>query len=369
LRPLIVSPTDGVGESWYRDAGIEVRIVELPNCRNVLQGWSSSADYETSVRRIMSVIQETQPDVVVANTLNSFYIVDAASRVGKPSVWIIHESYGEAQMRRSINGFAFRNCEEAFGKAYRVVFVSTDTMRLYERYNRHHNFVAVPNGLDARRIDEYIRQVSKAEAAQLIEAPPGKKIITMVGTICQRKDQATLAQAVALIKKERDDFCCYMVGLRDSLSYAGQVKRIITEHNLGEVVKLISETDDVYAYYRASDIFAFTSHVEAFSLAILEAEAFGLPIVTTACCGIHEQVRAEVNAHVIHSSDVAALARHLTELLEDEQTRHWMGRNSREVFDYLVNHDEMIERYERLVLGARMGGALTREEQPRGGNG
>lgn len=118
------------------------------------------------------------------------------------------------------------------------------------------------------------------------------------------------------------------------------------------------ETEEVRPYFRAADIFAFTSHIEAFSRTILEAEAFGLPIVTTPCCGIHEQVRAEVNGLLFEMSDARSLAQHIATLLDDDDRRIWMGRNSRKVFDYLQTYEEMLERYERLILGAWMRGSL-----------
>ncbi len=358
VRPTILSPVGGVGEKWYRDVGISVRVQELPNCRNVLEGWLSKADYQESIRRVMRVIEEEQPDVIIANTLNGFYTVEAATRAGIPSIWIIRESYTQEQMWRSINAFALADCERAFADAYRVVFVSTDTMRLYRQYEARHNFVVVHNGLDASRIDEFIGQISKADAARIIQAPVGKKIITTVGTICERKGQRTLAEAAAILRRQRDDFVCYMVGLREGIPHAEEVKRIIRDNRLEDVVKLIPETDDVRPFLRAADIFAFTSHIEAFSRTILEAEAFGLPIITTPCCGIHEQVRAEVNALLFEMSDARSLARHIATLADDDDKRIWMGRNSRKVFDYLQDYNEMLDRYGRLVFGAWMRGPL-----------
>ncbi len=358
VRPTILSPVGGIGEKWYRDVGINVRLQELPNCRNVLEGWLSKADYQESIKRVMRVIEEEQPDVIIANTLNGFYVVEAATRAGIPSIWIIRESYTQAQMRHSISTFALADCERAFVDAYRVVFVSTDTMRLYRQYETSHNFVVVHNGLDASRIDEFIGQIGKAEAARIIQAPAGKKIVTTVGTICERKRQRTLAEAAAILRRQRDDFVCYMVGLREGIPHAEEVRRIIRDNRLEDVVRLIPETDEVRPFLRAADIFAFTSHIEAFSRTILEAEAFGLPIITTPCCGVHEQVRAEVNALLFEMSDARLLAQHIATLLDDDDRRIWMGGNSRKVFDYLQNYNEMLERYGRLVFGAWMRGPL-----------
>lgn len=359
VHPTVFSPVSGIGESWYREAGIDIYVESLPNYLDEPQGWRSSAAYEATIALIRAILEKKRPDIVIANTLNSFYAIDAATRADIPSVWIIQESYSRKQMRQAIQQFSLPHCEKAFCEAYRVVFVSNNTMQLYWRYNSRHNFVVVHNGLDACDIDRYITRVSNDKAAHIVQAPTGKKILTTVGAICDRKDQLTLAKAVKVLRRKRNDFCCYMVGLRQGYEYFNGVKRFIEENELEKVVKLISETKDVYPYYRASDIFILTSHFEASNRAILEAEAFGLPIITTRCSGIFEQVRGD-NALFFNASNSGELARHIARLLDDDEDRLRMGRNSRSIFEFLLNYGEMIERYEQLAIGGWMWGHLSK---------
>jgi glycosyltransferase involved in cell wall biosynthesis len=311
---------------------------------------------------VQEVLEEEEPDVVIANCLNSFFVINAAQRAGIPSIWIIRESYSQEKMRQELGGFAMPFCERAFSEAYRVVFVSTDAMRLYERYATRHNAVLAHNGLDARRIDAFARDVPKADAANHIQAPVGKTLVTTVGTICTRKDQLTLARAVAILAKKRDDFCCYMVGLREQDPHSREVKQFVEENRLQDLVRLIPETDpdNVLPYMRAADMFVFTSHLEAYSRTILEAEAFSLPIITTVCPGISEQVHGDVNALLFRKSDSVVLARHIARLLDDHDLREQMGLNSRTVFESLWSYDDMLDRYEQLVLGGRMHGTAPR---------
>jgi glycosyltransferase involved in cell wall biosynthesis len=74
--------------------------------------------------------------------------------------------------------------------------------------------------------------------------------------------------------------------------------------------------------------------------------------VTTPCAGIADQVIADVNALVFGIDDATSLALRVSSLLDDEERRSRMGRNSRSIFDCLLQYDEMVERYERLILGA-----------------
>jgi glycosyltransferase involved in cell wall biosynthesis len=68
------------------------------------------------------------------------------------------------------------------------------------------------------------------------------------------------------------------------------------------------------------------------------------------------QVRPNVNALLFDFSDVAKLADHLRALLDDPDRQMQMGRNSRKVFECLLSYDDMLERYEQLVVGASVRG-------------
>ncbi len=355
-RLSVVSPSSGPVEDSYAQQDISVRVepLDLKDATNVMKGWASEYHYESTLARARAILREEQPDVAIANTLFSFYTVEAAAAEAVPCIWIIHESFTPEQMRSHFNGFTLARCERAFSQARYVVFVSEQTRQLFRRYDLTSNTLVIPNGLDPIKIDEYARSTSPAGARLVIGAPPGKTIITMVGTICDRKGQKTLVEAAALLAAERDDFFIYLVGLDESLPYALEIQKLIRASDVAGHVNLVAATPNVFPYYRAADIFAFTSRMESYSLAILEAEAFGLPIVTTNCAGITEQVRDRVNALLFGIDDAEMLADRLRALLDDPVKRAAMAKDSRQVLDCLVNHEEMIERYGALVSGCWM---------------
>ena len=235
-----------------------------------------------------------------------------------------------------------------------MIFVSEETRRLFEYLNAQQNFSVLHKGLPAQPFHEYCAAHSREDAREAVGAPPGAKIILNIGTVCERKDQMTLVRAAALLREKRRDFCCYVVGLRENLPYAQEIQKLAHERNLDGYIKFIPETDDVRPYLRAADIFAFTSHTEASSRVLLEAQACGLPILTTNCGGVREIVCEGANAIIFPFSDAPALAWHLGDLLDNHKKRERMGQASRHVFDFLLSYEEMIARYESLLWGAWM---------------
>ena len=173
-----------------------------------------------------------------------------------------------------------------------------------------------------------------------------------VGTVCERKAQHVLVEAAAKLAQDRRDFVCYLVGAREGLPYLGYVRNLIRARGLEDVVVPVPETNDVWTYLRAADAFVCCSYVEAFSLSVLEAEAFGLPVVSTPCGGLDEQVAWGHSALKFDFGDADALADRLRTLLADDRLRAEMGRQSRAAFDLRLTAEGMLDRYQRAILSA-----------------
>lgn len=75
--------------------------------------------------------------------------------------------------------------------------------------------------------------------------------------------------------------------------------------------------------------FALPSHAEAMPMAVLEAMAWGLPIVATNVGGIPHAVRDGEDGLLVDVGDVAALGSALTALLTDHDRRAAMGASAR----------------------------------------
>lgn len=352
VDPIVFSPMPGPGSEWYRRESIPVRVEDLPHARHFLEAKWTPGEYAVTLQRLGDLLMELQPSVVVANTLGNFPMIEAAARLGFPSVWIIHESYTEAQMIALHSPFALSRCRAAFTLADRALIASHATARLFAGVNTRNTIEVIHNGLEAAAIEEYLGQVSPAEAKAILREPAGRKRLTAVGTVCERKGQHTLVEAAARLRQAgRDDFLVALVGVREtSQSYVNYIRALMDRENLHDYIALIPETNDVRPHWRATDVFVCASHVEAFSRSMLEAEAFGVPICSTPCCGADEQVVWDRNAFRFDFGDSKALAGHLERLLADDDLRRRMGAASRAVYECHFTNNDMLERYERLIL-------------------
>lgn len=352
LVPQVVSSLAGAGAEVYCASHVPVAILDEPWSRRFIDAQWTPRAYEAAQDRLIGKISRDRPDIVIANTLLTFPVVEAAARLGIPSLWIIHESYSAEVLARLFSPYARHKCESAFALASRVIPASHDTAALFRRCDVRHNIRVIHNGIDPASIDHYCREVSQRQAQDSLDLDPAKAHIITVGTVCERKGQHTLIEAAAILAAMRRDFVVHLIGVRDAVPYANYIRHLVKRRRLADCVNLVSETRDVFNWYRAADIFAFTSHMETFSRAILEAEAFSLPIVSTPCEGLGEQVVWTQNALRFEKNDAPVLANHLGKLVGDRKLRESMGRKSRAVFDAHSTFDDMLDRYQAVIQQA-----------------
>ena len=115
---------------------------------------------------------------------------------------------------------------------------------------------------------------------------------------------------------------------------------------------LVPETADVARYFLAADVFVCTSRVESYPRVILEAMAWGLPIVTTPVFGIREQVREDVNGIFYEPGDVEALAGAIARLVTDNELRARLADNATSSAQRFEVASSM-QRYQAAFLGAQ----------------
>ena len=82
-----------------------------------------------------------------------------------------------------------------------------------------------------------------------------------------------------------------------------------------------------------TDIFVMSSILEGQPLGVIEAMAFGCPIVTTSVGGIPEVIEDGVNGLLCQPGDPTCLARHICSMIEDPILRARLGSAARKTYE------------------------------------
>jgi len=135
-------------------------------------------------------------------------------------------------------------------------------------------------------------------------------LIGTVGRLVPQKDQRTLLAAVPMVLEHVPDASFVIVGdgpLRDELE---QLAR-------GLPVTFTGRRDDVPDLLASLDVFALPSLFEGLCLAVLEAQAAGVPVVATPVGGVRDTVVDGETGLLVPIGEPQALAAAIVRVLED----------------------------------------------------
>jgi glycosyltransferase involved in cell wall biosynthesis len=91
--------------------------------------------------------------------------------------------------------------------------------------------------------------------------------------------------------------------------------------------------EDLSAILARTDVFVLSSILEGQPLALVEAMAYGCPIVATMVGGIPELIEDGVNGLLCPPRDVESLARQLRTLFDDPALRRRLGQAARQSYE------------------------------------
>lgn len=94
---------------------------------------------------------------------------------------------------------------------------------------------------------------------------------------------------------------------------------------IGERVRFAGQVDDPSPYYARARLFVFPSRAEGLSNALLEAMAFGLPVVATRIGGNVDLVEDGVNGLLVEAGHPGQLAAAMHRVLRDEELARRLG--------------------------------------------
>ena len=133
-----------------------------------------------------------------------------------------------------------------------------------------------------------------------------------------------------------------------------ELKNEILGHKFGDIVFIKGwiSGDKKDEVFQNADIYILPSYSEGLPMSILEAMAYGLPVISTPVGGTPEAVEDGVNGFLIKPGDYVALAEKIDLLANDKPLRDKMGeqgyRIAKEKFDINVIVKQLKEMYEEI---------------------
>ena len=190
----------------------------------------------------------------------------------------------------------------------------------------------VPNGIDPAWLEQ---------AAQygINEMPlKGSPRLLTVGNVTYRKGQHRVIKALPALLQRFPQVHYHIVGLP---TLRAEMQALAEELNVAHALTFHGKVarEDLYGFYSSCDLFIMLSEnqadgdVEGFGIAILEANAFGMPAIGASGCGIEDAISAASGKLVDGDTpeDIAAAA---AQLLSEQESYAQGARQWAEVHSW-----------------------------------
>jgi glycosyltransferase involved in cell wall biosynthesis len=287
----VVSPHEGPMRRAFAEAGLPVEVLDLSA---VFQA-AAVPEFHAALRSATAGLPWGEIDLVIANTMVSFWAVHAARHAGKPALLYVHESSPVRRFFAPLVAPALcALVEEAFRTATHVVFTADASRAVFAYLGERGHFALLPSWVDVARIDAFAAAHDRAALRRKHGLDPAATLVVNIGSVCERKGQHVFIRAIRLLQPELSalhpgrQIQFVMVGARSG-PYLQTLQEEITRLGL-DATTLVPETGEIFDYYRLADLFVCTSFEESFPRVLLESAAFQLPIVTTNVNGIPEML-------------------------------------------------------------------------------
>ncbi len=186
------------------------------------------------------------------------------------------------------------------------------------------------------------RQAQPGGRERLAElgVPDGVPVIGNVAALTDHKDHATLIAAMALVRQWLPETRLVVCGDGE---LRGAIEAQVADLGLCDRVVLAGFRRDLDQLLPAFSVFCLSSRLEGLGTSLLDAMAFGLPVVATAAGGIPEAVEDGVTGRLVPVGQPAALAEALVSVLADEERRLSLGGAGRRRFLERFTAEHMVE--------------------------
>ncbi len=313
-----------IWEERLRDAGIAVHYLMTPS-------GNLASDLLGGTRTLWSIVQRYQPHIINSHSERTDFLnllVRMLHPLHPHAVRTMHTDQ-QWQDRPWLGKLLI---DGVFPLMFQAEVAISETVR--HRLDRrilarllHRRSVLCYNGIDAKLLEERPEAITAPYSATKTDLLPGNPPrIGIVARLTQQKNHADLIAAMRIV--------CQHYPAHLLIIGSGPLEPVLRQQTdqleLSAAVHFLGNRDDVFILLPQLDLLVLSSLWEGFPTVLLEAMAFGVPVVTTDVSGSRELVINWETGLLVQPHEPTHLARAITTLLGDPEQARKMAKTARQ---------------------------------------
>jgi glycosyltransferase involved in cell wall biosynthesis len=342
-------PEEGESDSFHipKEYGVEPMLIKelkrIPNLNSDRQAY----------KKIKAIIEEFKPDIVHTHASKAGALGRRAAFACKVPI-VVHTYHGHVFHSYFSNWKTklIKLIEKKLAKKTTAIITISETQKKeicqihkIAETNKTH---VIPLGFDLIKFNTN-REEKRNKTRQNLDLKEDEIAIAIIGRVTKIKNHHFFLDVIEKILSERPN-----LKIRVFIVGDGDLKQEITlrsqEINLkfGNKIILTSWIFDIASFNPGMDIICLTSDNEGTPVSLIEAQASGVPIVTTDVGGIRDIVSDGNTGYIVPKNDIETFSDKLLELITNTERRMEFSKKGWEFVKDKFHYTRLVNDIEKL---------------------
>lgn len=315
-------PDEGEKDSLHilKEYGVDPLIIpELQRDPNIK---SDRAAY----KKLKQIIEEVQPDIVHTHASKAGFLGRLAALSCKVPVvvhtfhgHVFHSYFSKSKTR------VFKNIERYLARKSTGIIAISDLQKkeltIDHKICKSEKVKVIPLGFDLEKFTQD-KEKNRAETRKKFNLAEDEVGVAIVGRLAPVKDHSYFLDVVEkLLPSIRQKVKFFIVG-DGSERYNIEQRVELINKEYGDVVVMTSWILDIAAFNHGMDVICLTSKNEGTPVSVIEAQASGLPVISTDVGGVRDILVDNEAGFVIKRENIETYVEKLRLLVENQNLRN-----------------------------------------------
>jgi glycosyltransferase involved in cell wall biosynthesis len=308
FSPLVIVPEKGILTEMFFKKNIPTKMIPLSK----LRPWLVPSILK-SVRCMKKTVKTENASLIYANGSKPAFYGGIAGRACKiPLIW--HCRIAERDYK----------LDSVLSRLSDIIIVNSHATAKRFSEKIQHKIRVIHNGIDTQWL--------KAGICREQVKVPDSRILLVVARVSKWKRHDLALSAFEEIAGGYPDLHLVIIGAKDSFEneWWNYLQKRTVDSPYAARIHWVGYVEDVRPWYRAASILLLPSENEPFGRVLIEAMAYGVPIVATNGGGVPEIVRNGKDGILVPTGQSHKMASSIRRILDDGVTKSKMSRSGQE---------------------------------------